>query len=84
MSFDKPIYTADTVATGALKLFEAVRDYQEQSGYQIRYYQASSSEMFGKVQEVPQTEKTPFYPALAVRCLEGLRALGDGQLPRGV
>ncbi|MHC5005400.1 MAG: GDP-mannose 4,6-dehydratase [Planctomycetota bacterium] len=62
VSFDVPIYTADTDACGALKLLEAVRDYQDQSGYQIRYYQASSSEMFGKVQEVPQRETTPFYP----------------------
>jgi GDPmannose 4,6-dehydratase len=62
VSFDMPVYTADTDAMGALKLLEAVRDYQQQSGYQIRYYQASSSEMFGKVQEVPQTERTPFYP----------------------
>jgi GDPmannose 4,6-dehydratase len=62
VSFDNPIYTADADAVGALKLLEAVRDYQDQSGYQIRYYQASSSEMFGKVQEVPQKETTPFYP----------------------
>ena len=62
VSFDNPIYTADTDAVGALKLLEAVRDYQDASGYQIRYYQASSSEMFGKVQEVPQKETTPFYP----------------------
>jgi len=62
VSFDQPIYTADATAVGALKLLEAVRDYQEHSGYQIRYYQASSSEMFGKVAETPQTESTPFYP----------------------
>ncbi len=62
VSFDQPIYTADAVGTGALKLLEAVRDYQEMSGYQIRYYQASSSEMFGKVIETPQRESTPFYP----------------------
>jgi len=62
VSFDNPIYTADTDAVGALKLLEAVRDYQDASGYEIRYYQASSSEMFGKVQEVPQKETTPFYP----------------------
>jgi GDPmannose 4,6-dehydratase len=68
VSFDNPIYTADTDAVGALKLLEAVRDYQEHSGYQIRYYQASSSEMYGKVQEVPQTEKTPFYPRSPYGC----------------
>jgi GDPmannose 4,6-dehydratase len=62
VSFDQPIYTADVTAVGALRLLEAVRDYQDASGYQIRYYQASSSEMFGKVVESPQTEHTPFYP----------------------
>ena len=62
VSFDQPIYTADATAVGALKLLEAVRDYQEHSGYQIRYYQASSSEMFGQVAETPQTEATPFHP----------------------
>jgi GDPmannose 4,6-dehydratase len=62
VSFDQPIYTADATGTGALKLLEAVRDWQDQSGYQVRYYQASSSEMYGKVVETPQTETTPFYP----------------------
>jgi GDPmannose 4,6-dehydratase len=68
VSFDNPIYTADADAVGALKLLEALRDYQDQSGYQIRYYQASSSEMFGKVQEVPQKETTPFYPRSPYGC----------------
>jgi GDPmannose 4,6-dehydratase len=62
VSFDQPIYTAETTGVGAIRLLEAVRDYQEQSGYQIRYYQASSSEQFGKVVETPQKETTPFYP----------------------
>lgn len=62
VSFDMPIYTVESTATGAIKLLEAVRDYQAISGYQIRYYQASSSEMYGLVQEMPQTERTPFYP----------------------
>ena len=62
VSFDMPIYTADSVAIGAVKLLEAVRDYQEHSGYQIRYYQASSSEQYGKVVQTPQSESTPFYP----------------------
>jgi len=68
VSFDNPVYTTDTVAMGALKLLEAVRDYQEHSGYQIRYYQASSSEMFGDVREVPQNEQTPFYPRSPYGC----------------
>jgi len=62
VSFDMPIYTADTVAMGAYKLLEAIRDYQEKSGERVRYYQASSSEMYGKVVETPQKETTPFYP----------------------
>ncbi len=62
VSFDQPIFTADVTGVGALKLLEAVRDFQEAVGYQIRYYQASSSEQFGKVVETPQTETTPFYP----------------------
>ena len=62
VSFDMPIYTADTDATGALKLLEAVRVHQMETGTKIRYYQASSSEMFGKVAEVPQRETTPFHP----------------------
>jgi len=62
VSFDQPIYTADSTGVGSLRLLEAVRDYQDASGYQIRYYQASSSEMFGKVVETPQKETTPFYP----------------------
>jgi GDPmannose 4,6-dehydratase len=62
VSFDQPIYTADATGVGALKLLEAVRDYQDHCGQQVRYYQASSSEMYGKVVENPQTESTPFYP----------------------
>lgn len=62
VSFDQPIYTADVTAVGALKLLEAVRDYQAQTDHQLRYYQASSSEMFGQAAETPQTETTPFYP----------------------
>jgi len=62
VSFDMPIYTAESVAMGTLKLLEAVRSYQQDTGNQIRYYQASSSEQFGKVVETPQKETTPFYP----------------------
>lgn len=58
VSFDVPEYTGDVVALGATRLLEAVRE----SGIKPRYYQASSSELFGKVQETPQTESTPFYP----------------------
>ena len=62
VSFDLPVYTASSVAVGALHLLEAVREYRETTGHQVRYYQASSSEMFGKVAERPQKETTPFHP----------------------
>ena len=62
VSFDMPIYTAETVAMGTYKLLEAVREQQDKTGEEIRFYQASSSEMYGKVIETPQTETTPFYP----------------------
>ncbi|MCK4872671.1 MAG: GDP-mannose 4,6-dehydratase [Phycisphaerales bacterium] len=68
VSFDMPIYTVDTVAMGAIKLLEAVRDYQQTTSRAVRYYQASSSEMFGKVVEVPQTETTPFHPRSPYGC----------------
>ncbi|MFH1707692.1 MAG: GDP-mannose 4,6-dehydratase [Planctomycetota bacterium] len=58
VSFDVPEYTADVDALGTLRLLDGIKD----SGIATRFYQASTSEMFGKVQEVPQTERTPFYP----------------------
>lgn len=58
ISFDMPEFTGDTVALGATRLLEAVR----QENPQTKFYQASSSEMFGKVQEIPQKETTPLYP----------------------
>jgi len=60
ISFDVPTYTANADANGALNLLEAVR--LSELGKKIRFYQASTSEMFGLVQEVPQRETTPFYP----------------------
>jgi GDPmannose 4,6-dehydratase len=68
VSFDSPEYTVDTVGMGALRLLEAIRDYQHRTGLEVRYYQAGSSEMFGKVQAVPQTETTPFYPRSPYSC----------------
>ncbi|HEY9890078.1 MAG TPA: GDP-mannose 4,6-dehydratase [Candidatus Obscuribacterales bacterium] len=68
VSFDSPEYTVDSVAMGALRLLEAIRDYQQRTGNQVRYYQAGSSEMYGKVQEIPQTETTPFYPRSPYAC----------------
>jgi len=60
VSFESPEYTADTVGIGALRILDAIRI----SGLEkkTRYYQASTSELYGEVQETPQTEKTPFYP----------------------
>ncbi|MEM6393191.1 MAG: GDP-mannose 4,6-dehydratase [Planctomycetota bacterium] len=68
VSFDQPVYTADADAVGTLKLLEAVRDSQQQTGQGIRFYQASSSEQYGKVVETPQTETTPFYPRSPYAC----------------
>ena len=68
VSFDQPVYTADVDATGVLKLLEAVRNHQQARGSQVRFYQASSSEMFGKVQEVPQRETTAFWPRSPYGC----------------
>ena len=62
VSFDQPLYTAEATGVGAIKILEAVRDFQEESGQSVRFYQASSSEMYGKVVETPQKETTPFYP----------------------
>src|SRR4051812_10838221 len=64
VSFDSPEYTADITATGAVRLLDAIRE----TGMKPRFYQASSSEMYGKVQEVPQTETTPFYPRSPYGC----------------
>jgi GDPmannose 4,6-dehydratase len=64
VSFDAPEYTADIVGTGTIRLLEAIREV----GIKPRFYQASSSEMYGKVMEVPQTETTPFYPRSPYAC----------------
>jgi len=58
VSFDIPEYTADVTGIGTIRILEAIRE----TGIRSRFYQASSSEMYGKVQEVPQTERTPFWP----------------------
>jgi GDPmannose 4,6-dehydratase len=58
VSFDIPEYTGDVTGLGTLRILDAIRE----SGIKTRFYQASSSEMFGLVQHVPQTEETPFYP----------------------
>ncbi len=64
VSFDSPEYTSDITATGTVRLLEAIREI----GIKPRFYQASSSEMYGKVLEVPQKETTPFYPRSPYGC----------------
>ncbi|HPN96151.1 MAG TPA: GDP-mannose 4,6-dehydratase [Candidatus Moranbacteria bacterium] len=64
ISFDISEFTGNTTGLGTLRILEAIRD----SGYPIKFYQASSSEMFGKVKETPQTETTPFYPRSPYAC----------------
>ncbi len=61
ISFDQPEYTADVTALGVLRLLEAIRDYTVATGQKVRFYQASSSEMFGAAPP-PQGERTPFHP----------------------
>ncbi|MFQ3548797.1 MAG: GDP-mannose 4,6-dehydratase [Armatimonadota bacterium] len=64
VSFDMPEYTGDVTGLGTLRLLDAIRD----TGIKTKFYQASSSEMFGKVLEIPQTENTPFYPRSPYGC----------------
>jgi len=68
VSFDSPQYTVDSVGMGTLRLLEAIREYEQRTGIQVRFYQAGSSEMFGLVQEIPQKETTPFYPRSPYAC----------------
>lgn len=66
VSFDEPVYTVDVVALGSLRMLEAIRNAA--GNQRVRYYQASSSEMYGDVREVPQRETTPFYPRSPYAC----------------
>jgi len=66
VSFEEPEYTANSDALGALRILEAIRILGLEN--KTKYYQASTSELFGKVQEIPQTEKTPFYPRSPYAC----------------
>ena len=67
VSFEIPVYTCDVDAVGTLRLLEAIRNCGIETS-KIRFYQASTSEMYGKVVEIPQTEKTPFYPRSPYGC----------------
>jgi GDPmannose 4,6-dehydratase len=62
VSFDIPEYTANITGLGTLRMLEAIKDYQEQTGKKIKFYQASSSEMFGAAHESPLKETTQFHP----------------------
>lgn len=64
VSFDIPEYTGDVTALGTMRILDAIKE----SGMKTKFYQASSSEMFGKVQEIPQKETTPFYPCSPYGC----------------
>jgi GDPmannose 4,6-dehydratase len=64
VSFDVPEYTAEVTGVGTVRILEAIRE----AGIRPKFYQASSSELFGKVMETPQTEKTPFYPRSPYGC----------------
>ncbi len=68
VSFDQPVYTVQSDALGTIHLLESIRDLQNNTGYEVRFYQASSSEMFGKVVETPQKETTPFHPRSPYAC----------------
>lgn len=67
VSFEEPEYTVDVDAMGTLRLLEAIRDYQERTAHEVRFYQASSSEMFGATPP-PQNENTPFHPRSPYAC----------------
>ena len=67
-SFDQPVYTGEVVAIGTLHVLEAIRDFRDSSDKEVKFYQASSSEMYGKVAVIPQNEHTPFYPRSPYAC----------------
>jgi GDPmannose 4,6-dehydratase len=67
-SFQDPLYTANVIATGTGSLLEALRDYRDNTGIDVRFYQAGSSEMFGRAAQTPQNEQTPFRPASPYAC----------------
>ena len=68
LSFDLPVHTGNVTGVGTTRVLEAIREFQDQSGEQVKFYQASSSEMFGRVKETPQTEETPFHPRSPYAC----------------
>ena len=80
--FEAPEYTANADALGTLRLLEAIRILGLEK--KTRFYQASTSELYGLVQETPQKETTPFYPRSPYARGQALRLLDHGELPRGL
>ena len=80
VSFDIPEYTGDVTALGAVRLLEAIRE----RGVRCRFYQACSSELFGKVVETPQSETTPFHPRSPYAAAKAYAYYVTLKLPRGV
>lgn len=68
LSFELPVYTANVTGIGVLRWLEEIRLHQLRTGRSVRFYQASSSEMFGKVKTSPQNEETPFHPRSPYGC----------------
>src|SRR5262245_11702313 len=68
LSFEMPVYTGLVTGIGPLRLLEAIRHFQDRSGRRVKFYQASSSEMFGKAEQSPQNEQTPFHPRSPYAC----------------
>ena len=68
ISFDLPEYTGNITGLGTLRMLEAIRTLSNHTGKKIKFYQASSSELFGKITQVPQNEETPFYPRSPYGC----------------
>jgi GDPmannose 4,6-dehydratase len=68
LSFELPVYTGLVTGLGTLKLLDAIRQYENRAGRHVKFYQASSSEMFGKARQSPQNEETPFHPRSPYAC----------------
>ena len=82
VSFESPEYTADVDANGTLRLLEAIRFLGLEKT--TRFYQASTSELYGLVQETPQNETTPFHPRSPLCGGQDVCLLDHGELPRGL
>jgi GDPmannose 4,6-dehydratase len=80
VSFDVPEYTGEITGMGTVRLLEAIREI----GIKPKFYQASSSELFGLAQEIPQKETTPFYPRSPYACAKAYAFYMVRKLPRGL